>query len=131
VRSEDLRGKQGDYDSALENIVYFELLRREYEVAVGKLDSLEVDFIAWNDTERIYYQVTAAMTPPEPTMLLRLAGSQALALTVQSPASRDRSPSPRFSTLPTNSKKFTTKAKKANKEKLRTILSHRHLVRKG
>jgi predicted AAA+ superfamily ATPase len=60
-----LKGKQGDYGSALENIVYFELLRRGYEVAVGKLDSLEVNFTAWNDAERVYYQVTATMTPPE------------------------------------------------------------------
>jgi predicted AAA+ superfamily ATPase len=60
-----LKGRQDNYGSVLENIVYFELLRRGYEVAVGKLDSLEVDFVAWNDVERVYYQVTATMIPPE------------------------------------------------------------------
>jgi predicted AAA+ superfamily ATPase len=60
-----LKGKQGDYGSALENVVYFELLRRGHEVAVGKYDSLEVDFVARNDMELVYYQVTSTMAPPE------------------------------------------------------------------
>jgi predicted AAA+ superfamily ATPase len=60
-----LRGKQSDYGSTLENVVYFELLRRGYTVTVGKYDSLEVDFVAQDNTERIYFQVTATMVPPE------------------------------------------------------------------
>jgi predicted AAA+ superfamily ATPase len=60
-----LKGRQGDYGSTLENIVYFELFRRGYDVAVGKFDSLEVDFVARNDTETVYYQVTATMASPE------------------------------------------------------------------
>jgi predicted AAA+ superfamily ATPase len=60
-----LKGKQDNYGSVLENIVCLELLRRGYEVAVGKLDSLEVDFVAWNGSEKVYYQVTATMMPPE------------------------------------------------------------------
>lgn len=45
----------------IENIVYFELLRRGYDVAVGKVGSKEVDFIAAKDEEKIYYQVTDEM----------------------------------------------------------------------
>ena len=44
-----------------ENIVYFELLRRGYDVAVGKVGNKEVDFIATKDSEKIYYQVTDEM----------------------------------------------------------------------
>jgi predicted AAA+ superfamily ATPase len=60
-----LKGKQTDFGSTLENIVYFELLRKGYNVAVGKFDSLEIDFVAWNETERMYVQVTSTMTPTE------------------------------------------------------------------
>jgi predicted AAA+ superfamily ATPase len=60
-----LKGKQGDYGSILENIVYFELRRRGYEVSVGKYDALEIDFVAENTTERGYYQVTTTMELPE------------------------------------------------------------------
>ncbi|MDR2662769.1 MAG: ATP-binding protein, partial [Treponema sp.] len=60
-----LKGKQTDFGSTLENIVYFELLRKGYNVAVGKFDSLEIDFVASNETERMYLQVTSTLTPPE------------------------------------------------------------------
>lgn len=50
-----------DTGHVLENIVYFELLRRGYDVAVGKVDSKEVDFIANKADERIYVQVTETM----------------------------------------------------------------------
>ena len=46
----------------LENIVYFELLRRGYDVAIGKIDNAEIDFIASNADEKIYLQVTESMT---------------------------------------------------------------------
>ena len=51
-----------DRGHALENIVYFELLRRGFDVAIGKIDNVEVDFIATNANEKIYIQVTESMT---------------------------------------------------------------------
>ena len=51
-----------DTGHILENIVYFELLRRGYDVAIGKIDNKEIDFIATKDGEKIYYQVTEDMT---------------------------------------------------------------------
>ncbi len=50
-----------DRGHALENIVYFELLRRGFDVAIGKIDNLEVDFIATNANEKMYIQVTESM----------------------------------------------------------------------
>ena len=50
---------------ALENVVYFELLRRGYDVSIGKVDNAEVDFIAIKPDEKIYIQVTETMTSEE------------------------------------------------------------------
>lgn len=54
-----------DSGHALENIVYFELLRRGYDVAIGKVDNSEVDFIATGADEKFYVQVTESMTSEE------------------------------------------------------------------
>ena len=51
-----------DTGHLIENVVYFELLRRGYDVAVGKIGTREIDFIATNDHEKIYFQVTDDMT---------------------------------------------------------------------
>ena len=51
-----------DSGHALENVVYFELLRRGYDVAIGKVDNAEVDFIATKADNKIYVQVTESMT---------------------------------------------------------------------
>ena len=51
-----------DTGHMIENVVYFELLRRGYDVAVGKIGSQEIDFIATKDHEKIYFQVTDDMT---------------------------------------------------------------------
>ena len=57
--------RDGDTGHILENIIYFELLRRGYDVAIGKLDHKEVDFIAIKTDEKKYIQVTESMTSPE------------------------------------------------------------------
>ena len=50
-----------DSGHALENVVYFELLRRGYDVSIGKIDNLEVDFIATKADDKVYVQVTESM----------------------------------------------------------------------
>ncbi|MBO7295665.1 MAG: ATP-binding protein, partial [Clostridia bacterium] len=54
-----------DTGHTLENIVYFELLRRGYDVAIGKVDSAEVDFIATKADSKLYVQVTESMRGEE------------------------------------------------------------------
>ena len=50
-----------DSGHALENVVYFELLRRGYDVAIGKIGDAEIDFIAAKADEKLYVQVTESM----------------------------------------------------------------------
>ena len=49
----------------LENVVYLELLRRGFEVFIGKVDQYEVDFIAVSQSETIYYQVALTVRNQE------------------------------------------------------------------
>ena len=58
-----LLGKKADSDMGhiLENIVYLELLRKGYKVYVGKVDDLEVDFVAENRDGLKYYQVSLSV----------------------------------------------------------------------
>ena len=66
-----LLGKKSDSDMGhiLENIVYLELLRRGYKVYVGKVDDLEVDFVAENRDGLKYFQV--ALTVRDKSVLER------------------------------------------------------------
>lgn len=50
-----------DSGHAIENVVYFELLRRGYDVAIGKADNSEVDFAAAKMDDRLYVQATESM----------------------------------------------------------------------
>lgn len=50
-----------DSGHAIENVVYFELLRRGYDVASGKIDNREVGFIATTVDDKLYIQVTESM----------------------------------------------------------------------
>lgn len=53
--------KIGDYGHVLENVVYLELLRRGYDVFIGKVDEYEIDFVALNNDGRIYVQVAETL----------------------------------------------------------------------
>ena len=46
-----------DVDQLLENVVYFEFLRRGYEVTIGRAREKEVDFVCDRGSERLYVQV--------------------------------------------------------------------------
>ena len=65
IRNFLLGFRERDRGHAIENLVYFELLRRGYDVAVGKVGDLEIDFIANSLKEKIYFQVTENMINPE------------------------------------------------------------------
>ena len=61
IRNKLIGLRNTNYGHVLENIVYLELLRRGYEVTIGKIGSLEVDFVASKPNEKIYYQVSATI----------------------------------------------------------------------
>ena len=65
LRNHILPRKNYDLGFSLENLVYFELLRRGYRVTVGKLGNTEVDFVAEKQGAYQYFQVTADMTAKE------------------------------------------------------------------
>lgn len=50
-----------DRGHILENIVFFELLRRGYKVSIGKVGDKEIDFIAEKPNDKVYFQVTETM----------------------------------------------------------------------
>lgn len=61
LRNHILGFREGDDGHLLENIVFFELLRQGYQVAVGKIDDKEIDFIATKNDEKKYIQVTQSI----------------------------------------------------------------------
>lgn len=54
-----------DIGHILENVIYLELIRRGYDVYVGKVDTLEVDFVAMNGSRKVYFQVAATVRNAE------------------------------------------------------------------
>lgn len=56
-----LGSRQADAGHILENVVYLELLRRGYDVSVGKVDEYEVDFVAQNSRGTTYFQVALSV----------------------------------------------------------------------
>ena len=54
-----------DLGHQIENIVYFELLRRNYKVNVGKVDDKEVDFVASDGNQLVYFQVATTVLSEE------------------------------------------------------------------
>ncbi|MDD2208025.1 MAG: DUF4143 domain-containing protein, partial [Bacilli bacterium] len=60
-----LGDKKVDFGHILENIVYLELKRRGYEIYIGKIDDVEVDFIATSDNGTEYYQVAYTVIEEE------------------------------------------------------------------
>ena len=65
LRNYILPRKNYDLGFSIENIVYFELLRRGYNVNIGKQDKEEVDFVAVKNGIITYIQVTTDMTAKE------------------------------------------------------------------
>lgn len=61
LRNAILGASGTDVGHVLENIIYLELLRRGYEVYIGKIDTVEVDFVARNGMGTIYIQVAASV----------------------------------------------------------------------
>jgi predicted AAA+ superfamily ATPase len=54
-----------DRGHILENIVFLELIRRDYRVYIGKVGDTEVDFVAEKPGDKLYIQVTESMLSPE------------------------------------------------------------------
>lgn len=57
--------RDADRGHIIENIVFLELLRRDYRVYIGKVGETEVDFIAEKPGDKVYIQVTESMQSPE------------------------------------------------------------------
>lgn len=70
-----LGGRSFDAGRLLENVVYLELLRRQKSVYIGKIDNLEVDFVAIDENDIVYYQV-AATVRDEATLKRELSSLQ-------------------------------------------------------
>ena len=74
-----LGNKQTDWGHILENVVYLELLRRGYEVFVGKINQGEVDFVAIGEEGVEYYQVAYTVQDADGSVLKReLASLEAI-----------------------------------------------------
>jgi uncharacterized protein len=72
-----LGSRSYDAGRILENVVYLELLRRYREVYIGKVNNLEVDFVAVNSEGLAYFQVAASVRE-ESTLQRELASLEAI-----------------------------------------------------
>ena len=54
-----------DRGHILENVVFLELLRRDYRIYIGKIGEAEIDFVAEKPNDKQYIQVTESMHIPE------------------------------------------------------------------
>lgn len=57
--------RDADRGHILENVVYLELLRRNYRISIGKIGDTEVDFVAEKPNDKLYIQVTETMASSE------------------------------------------------------------------
>lgn len=57
--------RDADRGHIMENIVFLELLRRDYRVYIGKVGDTEVDFVAEKPNDKLYIQVTESLQAPE------------------------------------------------------------------
>lgn len=57
--------RDADRGHILENIIFLELIRRDYRVYIGKVGETEVDFVAEKPNDKLYIQVTESMLSPE------------------------------------------------------------------
>jgi predicted AAA+ superfamily ATPase len=60
-----LGNKGNDIGHILENVIYLELIRRGYDVYIGKVNNLEVDFVAMKNGKPEYFQVAATVRSKE------------------------------------------------------------------
>ena len=67
IREAILESNQRDINQIFENIIYLELLRKGYNIKVGKVDNLEVDFVCTKGNEKLYIQVAYLLASPETT----------------------------------------------------------------
>ena len=67
IREAILESNQRDINQIFKNIIYLELLRKGYNIRVGKVDNLEVDFVCTKGNEKLYIQVACLLASSETT----------------------------------------------------------------
>lgn len=72
LRNAILGKNRGNYGPQMENLVYLELKRRGFEVAVGKLNDTEIDFVCTSPQKTIYLQVAYQMPKDNPREIANL-----------------------------------------------------------
>ena len=65
IRESILESNQRDINQIFENIIYLELLRKGYNIKVGKVDNLEIDFVCTKGNEKLYIQVAYLLASHE------------------------------------------------------------------